>query len=205
MMMFTEKELSGESAIEACAVAQARIPAELGVWLFILLDMCIFALYFWVYLWDKSAHPDQFLLGQATLDQNFGALNTVLLLTSSYFAAAAVRAARVGDLKVYRLNIKLTMTLGVGFLAVKTIEYSQKFEAGLHIATNEFYRYYFAFTGLHLVHVIIGLSFLSYLLFSIRTPEQLRAKIPSVEGGGLYWHMVDLLWIVLFTLIYLVP
>lgn len=186
-------------------LAEKRIPAEIGLWLFVLADMCIFAVYFWVFIWQKSVYPEQFMQGQATLNQSLGALNTIILLTSSYFVASAVHAARQKKIDRYLRCIKLTMVCGFGFLIVKAVEYSEKFAAGFHIATNEFYTYYFAFTGFHMLHVIIGLSLLSYLLFSIRTDEQAGTHIAHIEGGALYWHMVDLLWVVLFALIYLVP
>lgn len=182
----------------------ARIPGELGLWIFLLADMSIFALYFWVFIWNQSLHPEQFLLGQASLNQYLGALNTVILLSSSYFAAMAVHAVRGQNLAGFRRNIQLTIICGLAFLLVKAIEYGEKFDAGLHIASNEFYSFYFAFTGIHMVHVVIGLSLLSYMLFSFRTEEQIRQKMANIEGTVLYWHMVDLLWVVLFSLIYLV-
>lgn len=180
-------------------------PAEIGVWLFIFADMCIFATYFGVHLWEKSLHPAQFSQGQATLSTNLGGLNTLILLISSYFVVQAVHSARKLSLANYRRCLKLTIYCGLAFLCVKTFEYSEKIAAGLHIATNEFYRNYFAFTGFHLIHVIIGLCFLGWLLFSVTTSEQVKINIRNVEGIGLYWHMVDLLWVVLFALIYLVP
>lgn len=179
-------------------------PAEIGVWVFILADMCIFAMYFGVFAWEKYLFPEQFALGQGTLNQNFGALNTVVLLVSSYFMASAVHSAREGLLVKYRYLLKMTLALGSVFLLVKGFEYTEKISAGFHIASNEFYRNYFAFTGFHLIHVLLGMSFLIWLL-SFRDENILREKQSTIEGVGLYWHMVDLLWVVLFVLIYLVP
>ncbi|MDP7068779.1 MAG: cytochrome c oxidase subunit 3 [Acidimicrobiales bacterium] len=184
---------------------EQRSPVEVGVWIFILADMCVFAMYFGVFAWDKHLHPEQFVQGQATLNNGFGALNTIVLLISSYFMASAVHAARAQKIEVYARLIRLTIVCGSAFLVVKTAEYTEKISAGFHIASNEFYRNYFSFTGFHMVHVIVGLSFVTYLLFSIRTSEQVRANASFIEGVGLYWHMVDLLWVVLFSLIYLVP
>jgi len=181
----------------------ARIPGELGLWIFLLADMSIFALYFWVFIWNQSLHPEQFLQGQASLNHSLGLLNTVILLSSSYFAAMAVHGARGQNLDSFRRNIQLTIACGAGFLLVKAIEYGEKFSAGLHIASNEFYSYYFAFTGIHMVHVVIGLSLLTYMLLSFRTEAQIRQQMANIEGTVLYWHMVDLLWVVLFSLIYL--
>ncbi len=180
-------------------------PAEIGVWLFIFADMCIFAMYFGVFVWEKNLNPAIFAEGQATLSAQLGGLNTVILLISSYFAAKAVHSARVFNIDAYRRFIKLTIFCGLAFLCVKFVEYSDKFSAGFDIATNAFYRNYFSFTGFHLLHVILGLSFLAWLLFSTKTAEQLKENVKASEGVGLYWHMVDLLWVVLFSLIYLVP
>ncbi len=180
-------------------------PAEIGVWLFVFADMCIFAMYFGVFVWEKKLYPAMFEEGQETLSTEFGGLNTVVLLISSFFAAKAVHSARMLNIDAYRRFIKLTMLSGLAFLCVKFLEYSDKFSAGFDIATNEFYRNYFAFTGFHLLHVILGLSFLGWLLISVKTTEQLKGNVKASEGVGLYWHMVDLLWVVLFSLIYLVP
>lgn len=184
--------------------AQSYSPAEVGVWVFILADMCIFAMYFGVLAWEKHLFPEQFALGQGTLNQNFGALNTVVLLVSSYFMASAVHCARGGLVVRYRYLLKMTLAMGAVFLVVKGFEYSEKISAGFHIASNEFYRNYFAFTGFHLLHVIFGMSFLTWLL-SFKNESVLEEKQSTIEGVGLYWHMVDLLWVVLFVLIYLVP
>lgn len=181
------------------------IPAELGLWIFILIDMCIFALYFWVFAWGKANNAEMYTQGQATLNIFFGGFNTAVLLISSFFIATSVHAARLLDIKRFQTFLKFTILGGVIFLVVKTIEYQEKFAAGFDIVSNEFYRNYFTFTGFHLLHVIFGLGFLCYLLFVIKSEEQVRTKMLHIEGAALYWHMVDLLWVVLFSLIYLVP
>jgi len=181
------------------------IPAELGMWIFILMDLSIFALYFWVFAWGKNAHPELYAEGQANLNQIFAGLNTIALLTSSYFMATAVEAARKKDVERFTVNIKFTMSCGIIFLIIKIFEYEEKLSNGFGIVTNEFFRNYFSFTGFHLLHVIFGLGFLFYLLFGIKTKDECENKIVQIEGIGLYWHMVDLLWVVLFSLIYLAP
>jgi nitric oxide reductase NorE protein len=190
---------------ETMSTNESASPAEPGMWLFIFADMCIFATYFGVFAWDKARLPEQFINGQATLSTWMGGLNTIILLISSFFMASAVHAARAGNITRYLVLIKITMLCGLAFLVVKVFEYSAKFSAGIYLDTNVFYRDYFAFTGFHMLHVLIGMALLSYLLIFIRNPEDTRANIKPVEGIGLYWHMVDLLWVVLFALIYLVP
>lgn len=180
-------------------------PSELGVWLFVLADLCIFGLYFVVFAWDRAQHPAVFAAGQDTLDRHLGALNTVLLLVSSYFMADGVSAARAANWRNFRRSVASAMVCGMAFLLVKALEYADKFNAGLHIAADVFYRDYFSFTGFHLLHVIFGLMLLSYLIFPLRSGAPSAASTSTIESVGLYWHMVDLLWIVLFSLIYLAP
>jgi len=179
--------------------------AETGMWLFILADMCIFAMYFAVFAWDKSLHPEQFIQGQATLNNTLGGANTIILLISSFFMAKAVHAARWADTKNTARYIQLTILCGCAFLVIKAVEYSDKLNAGFNISTNEFYRDYFAFTGLHMLHVIIGLCLLVYALNFAKNDKNINSHSRYIENSGVYWHMVDLLWVVLFALIYLVP
>lgn len=179
--------------------------AETGMWLFILADMCIFAMYFGVFLHDKSLHPDQFTQGQATLNTTLGGSNTLILLLSSYFMAKTVDAARRSDIASYARHLQLTIFCGCAFLVIKTVEYHEKITAGYHVASNLFYRDYFAFTALHLFHVITGLCLLFFALQFRKHEKYFTSHARFIENTGLYWHMVDLLWIVLFTLIYLVP
>jgi nitric oxide reductase NorE protein len=185
--------------------AQIHHGAETGMWLFILADMCIFAMYFFVFAWDKSMHPEQFIQGQSTLNTRLGGANMLILLVSSFFIAKGVHAARKLDITNYLLYIRLTILCGLAFLVVKAIEYSDKFSAGYYIASNEFYRDYFAFTGLHMLHVITGLCVLVYALQFGQSGTPIKNNARFIENSGVYWHMVDLLWVVLFAYIYLVP
>ena len=146
-----------------------------------------------------------FIQGQATLNNSYGAINTLVLLISSFFMATAVHKAREANLVIYKRSLQLTLLCGLIFLCIKAIEYGEKFSAGFHIASNEFYRSYFSFTGFHMLHVVLGMAFLIYLYCTAKTPEHIKGETKTVEGIGLYWHMVDLLWVILFSLIYLVP
>ncbi len=188
------------------AIPQDRhSPSESGVWLFVFADLCIFGLYFMVFAWDKSQFPAMFAAGQDSLNKAYGAVNTVLLLFSSYFVATAVNAARTEKAELFRRQFSLAILCGVTFVCVKSLEYSEKFQAGFHLASNSFYRDYFSFTGFHLLHVLFGLMLLTYVRISASAASGTRLKLQTIEGVGLYWHMVDLLWIILFSLIYLAP
>ncbi len=177
---------------------------ETGIWVFLLFDLSIFALYFWIFAWDKTQLPEQFAAGQATLNTAYGAFNTLALLISSYFIANAVQKARLNDVTAVKRNLILTILCGITFLVVKCVEYADKFKAGHYIDSNVFYRDYFAFTGFHMLHVFIGLILLGYILFESQRTDYLKDNTNFLVGSSLYWHMVDLVWVVLFSLIYLV-
>jgi nitric oxide reductase NorE protein len=181
-----------------------RIPGEEGVWIFILGDICVFAVFFTYYLVQRSKHVDLFDLAQSTLNKNFGAVNTVFLLISSLFVVLAVRAMRVAERILAQRLIVGAFLCGVAFIIVKVFEYSERIAAHQIPTTNSFYLLYFVLTGLHLFHLIIGLGVLTALFFLARTADLSKHQWAFFEGGACFWHMVDLLWLVLFPLIFLI-
>lgn len=181
-----------------------HVPGEEGAWIFILGDMCVFAVFFSVYLTQRSHDPALFAHAQDTLNRNFGALNTILLLVSSLFVVLAVRAVRLPSLRnVAPRLILAAFACGAGFVVVKAFEYHEKIAAGVTPATNDFYMYYFVLTGLHLFHLVIGLAVLIVLWRFSKKPALSKHQMAFFEGGACFWHMVDLLWIVLFPLLFL--
>jgi nitric oxide reductase NorE protein len=181
------------------------VPGEPGIWVLIFGDMTVFAVLFGVYLHARSADPQLFAESQDSLNRSAGAFNTVVLLTSSLLVVFAVQA--------YRDPVRRHMTprllfggavVGGLFVVVKAFEYYEKFDAGLFPNTNDFFMYYFVLTGLHLVHVVIGLVVLVVLSRLARAPEASPTRMAFLEGGACFWHMVDLLWIVIFPLLFLV-
>jgi nitric oxide reductase NorE protein len=190
-------------ALEARPVSSAHIPGEAGIWIFILGDMLVFALFFSVYVFYRGQNPELYLQSQATLNSNYGAINTLLLLTSSWFVVLAVNAARKNLRKPALTLFALGWLCGAGFAAVKVIEYSEKIQAGIGLTTNDFYMYYFILTGLHFFHVLIGLVLLLFLCGIARRGISKPGDVVLLEGGASYWHMVDVLWIILFPLLYL--
>jgi nitric oxide reductase NorE protein len=182
---------------------QARhIPGEAGVCVFIMGDMLIFGLFFAVFCFYRGQQPELFTQSQQLLNVHYGALNTLLLLTSSWFVVMAVNAVRK-QLRVQAMRLfVLAFACGAGFSLVKIIEYREKIEAGLYLTSNDFFMYYYIFTGLHFVHVIIGMLLLAFVILKLRAPSQ-PEEISFFEVAASYWHMVDVLWIILFPLIYL--
>jgi nitric oxide reductase NorE protein len=191
------------SPLPSSTISPVRVPGELGMWIFLLGDMCIFAVIFGSFAHDRAADLELFRASQAALDRNLGALNTLLLLTSSWFVALGVRAAhRRLDRLVPRL-FALGFACGLGFAVVKLFEYRDKLAAGLTPVTNDFFMYYFVATGIHFLHLLIGLGLLAFLAAHSRPASAEGPSLAWIEGGACYWHMVDLLWIILFPLLYL--
>lgn len=184
-----------------------RIPGELGVWMFVAGDLIVFSLFFVLITLGQSEQAEIFSQSRATLDLEAGVLNTVLLLTGSWFAAIGVDKAREqatgngsGNGSGY---FSLAILCGLGFVANKAVEWSDKISAGLNPATNDFYMYFFVFTGIHLLHVIVGLGVLVLIRAVSRRHPISPSDIRTIESGAIFWHLVDLLWIVLFALLYL--
>lgn len=190
----------------ATAVRRARkVPGEVGTWVFILGDMTVFAVLFATYLYYRAEDPGQFAAAQQELNQTFGAVNTLLLLLSSLLVVAAVRAVRrgSGDRIAPRL-VAGAMACGLAFSALKIVEYQDKIADGHTPASEDFFLYYFVLTGMHWFHLLIGLGVLTALLVLTRKPALSDRQLSFVEGGACFWHMVDMLWIVLFPLLYFV-
>lgn len=183
------------------ATRTRHIPGEEGIWAFIFGDLVIFAVFFLTFIFYRGENPELYASQQALLSDGLGLLNTLLLLTSSLFMAQAVRVARHGGAQLPGL-LAAVIVCGLGFVGVKVIEWGSKIQDGITLNTNEFFTFYYMFTGIHLVHVLIGLAVLVWLfLRSLREPAS--GMIGVLESGGAFWHLVDLLWVVLFALLYL--
>jgi nitric oxide reductase NorE protein len=186
------------------SAAARHIPGEPGVWIFILGDMTVFAIFFATYLYYRGQQKALFQAGQHTLVQAYGVINTLLLLTSSLLVVVGVRALRTERSRVASVTFAGAILCGLGFCAMKAVEWGEKLSAGITPATNNFYMYYFVLTGLHFFHLLLGLGVLTFLLRTALRGPLTGRRMAFVEGGACFWHMVDLLWIVLFPLLYLV-
>jgi nitric oxide reductase NorE protein len=180
------------------------MPGEEGIWIFIFGDMLVFSLFFVTYLYYRGQNATVFAASQLHLNQAFGVINTFFMLTSSWFVATAVQTARKGPSTKTPACFALAFFCGLGFVVVKYFEYSEKIRAGITPNSNDFYMYYYVFTGIHLMHVIIGMGVLAFLARISRVASFNERTIRNLESGGSFWHVVDLLWIVLFALFYLV-
>ena len=190
--------------------APTHLPGEEGTWIFIFGDMTVFALLFGVYLSARGADPALFNASQQHLSQSWGAVNTLLLLSSSLLVVTAIRALRYGIPHIAPKLIAGAFACGVGFAVVKYFEWGGHLSDGFKPATNDFWMYYYVLTGLHFFHLLIGMGLLTFIFFQARkvsdAPKQFMEprRFAFVEGAACFWHMVDLLWIVLFPLLYLV-
>ncbi|HSP99987.1 MAG TPA: cytochrome c oxidase subunit 3 family protein [Candidatus Dormibacteraeota bacterium] len=194
---------------------QQHDASTLGMWVFLAQEVMFFGGLFTTYVVYRTAFPEAFHAGSHELDITLGAFNTVVLLTSSLTMALSVHAAQVSRRGMLIVNLILTLILGSVFLGVKVIEYAAKFEhhlvPGPHFqfhgadATNAqlFFSLYFAMTGLHALHMIVGAGLLLVLIARSWQGMFNRNYYTPVEMVGLYWHFVDLIWIFLFPLLYL--
>ncbi|MGV0849056.1 cytochrome c oxidase subunit 3 family protein [Mycolicibacterium phlei] len=178
---------------------KTALPGDVDMWVMVLGDLIIFGGYFVVYMIYRAMNPAEFLAAQQHLSINLGVLNTVILLTSSWFVARSVLAARCGDHAGAVRLIYAGGVCGVLFMLVKGYEWYAKITAG-QTNSQMFYSFYYVLTGVHLVHVLIGLIVLGVLVRELRNPGRRRPTL--VESGAVYWHMVDLLWVVIFGLLY---
>jgi cytochrome c oxidase subunit 3 len=207
---------------------QQREAGTLGMWVFLVTEIMFFGGMFLAYTLYRSKYPEAFAIASNHLDIKLGAINTAVLIFSSFTMAMAVFSTQVGKRRAQFTYLVLTIILGLAFLGVKAVEYYEKYEDHLipgslipgnpfnpnpdamHLTqgvsmqhVQMFYWIYFAMTGMHALHMIIGVGLLSVLLyFSVKGRYSPEYHNP-VEVVGLYWHFVDIIWIFLFPLLYL--
>jgi cytochrome c oxidase subunit 3 len=201
---------------------QQKEAGTIGMWVFLLTEIMFFGGLFLAYIIYRAKYPDGFAIASNTLDVRLGGLNTVVLIVSSLTMAMAVHSAQIGKQKKLIIYLVLTLILGCVFLGVKAVEYEHKIATGLfpaewtynwnehHSAKAEyatqahiFIWIYFAMTGLHALHMVIGAGMLLFLIYFAWRGKYSPAYYAPVELGGLYWHFVDIVWIFLFPLLYL--
>lgn len=194
-----------EAATQVSNRRREHIPGEVGIWMFISGDLFLFSFLFFLFLQYRSGQLAVFGEAQRHLSQSFGLINTLLMLTSSWLVASGVQAARRGQLRITIACLAMAFGCGAGFIVVKYFEYTREIRAGYTLNSNDFFMFYYSYTGIHLIHVIIGLGVLGTLIGYIRSAGPSgEVKIRYLESGATFWHLVDLLWIVLFALLYLV-
>ena len=204
---------------------QQRDAASLGMWLFLATEIMFFGGMFLAYLVYRSWYYNEFAAGSRSLDIYLGTINTAVLICSSLTVALGVRAAQMGNRKLLVILLLLTIAFGFAFLAIKGVEWYQKYEEHhipgrtfnaddlvrdypqIHIDQRPeqiYFSLYFAMTGLHALHMIIGVGIFVFLTYHAWKGRYGPKYYTPVEIGGLYWHFVDIVWIYLFPLLYLI-
>ncbi|MER6083044.1 cytochrome c oxidase subunit 3 [Streptomyces sp. NPDC001833] len=178
-----------------------HVPGEPGLWVFLLGDMIMFSVFFGFIAVLHGRYPRMFRASQQALHPDLGLLNTLLLLIASALVARGLRQLRSGR---PARTLPWALLCALGFAAVKGSEYALVIRGGHTPSSNAFFMYYFVFTGIHLAHLAIGIGALTVLIVLSRRPALSRGQLLVAEGAAAYWHMVDLLWLVLFPLFYLV-
>lgn len=190
--------------------------AKLGVWLFLCTEILMFGGLFVGYLIFHSLYPEMFAEGAKQLDWRLGATNTVVLLASSFTMAAGIHYAQKNDRKKSMMMLGITVACGVIFMIIKYIEYTHKLHLGFapgkffhaehaeHANLALYFSFYFLMTGLHGSHVLVGMGLIIWVMIRTAKGEFSSEFYTPVEGVGLFWHLVDLIWIYLFPLLYLV-
>jgi cytochrome c oxidase subunit 3 len=187
--------------------------AKLGMWLFLFTEILLFGGLFLLYSAYRARYPLDFHTGGQHLNVFIGVANTVILLTSSLTVAVAISAIQRGNRKLAMLGLGITIAFGLLFLVNKYIEWMQEIRKGiypngpallkLHDGEKIFYGLYYSMTGLHGLHVLAGLIALSITLDFVRREKITSADYGKLENVGLYWHLVDVIWIFLLPLLYL--
>jgi cytochrome c oxidase subunit 3 len=198
---------------------QQKDASTLGMWIFLITEIMFFGGMFLAYTYYRSLYPEIFAVASTSLNVYVGAVNTVVLLCSSLTMVLAVRASQLGDKKGIVLFLILTLILGGVFLGVKAFEWHEKFVEhhipgpGFHLEgipdsaqghAQLFFSLYFAMTGLHALHMVIGVGILLTLIVWAHRGRYSADYMTPVDLAGLYWHFVDIIWIYLFPLLYLI-
>jgi cytochrome c oxidase subunit 3 len=197
--------------------AQQREASTLGMWVFLVTELMFFGGMFLAYTVYRSLYPASFAHASITLSAPIGALNTAVLLCSSLTMVLAVRAAQMGNRKLIITFLILTILLGTVFLGIKGYEWHEKFVEhhvpgpSFHLEGEQyqgpaqlFFTLYFAMTGLHALHMVIGIGILTVLIIQTYGRKFTPEYYSPIDVGGLYWHFVDIVWIYLFPLLYLI-
>ena len=179
-------------------------PGNPAVWVFVLSEMSEFAFFFIVFLVVKLLHPELFSAGPAQLNTAAGLANTLLLITSSWFVANAVKATKSGQREKTMGWLALTIAAGLLYCAIKYLEYIWNVEHGISARTNIFFALYYYLAFNHLLHVLIGICVIGWALLQSSLGVYDSENHQGLESAATYWHMIDLVWILLFPMLYIV-
>lgn len=190
--------------------------SKMGMWIFLATEILMFGGLFVAYIIYRAWYPELYLEASKELDTFWGAVNTFVLIGSSLTVAMAIRSAQMNQIKGIIYNLYITVGLALTFMVIKFFEYTHKFEKGIfpgkyyaydgleHEKANIFFSIYYLMTGLHGIHVTIGIGLMIWLIYKAKKNVLHSGYYTPVEITGLYWHLVDIIWIFLFPLLYLI-
>ena len=202
-----DARINAPAAVAAAAPelsSAPRLAGDLAIWFFILAELLAFGVFFAAYAFTRANNLELFDAEQQALNRGAGALNTVLLLTASYFVVRAVQAAERAASAQSARWLLAAIGCGLGFVIVKLNEYSAAFEHGISLSSSPFHMFYLSLTFFHFMHVILGLVILTALWNGARRGRYHAGDMNGMESGAAYWHMVDLVWLILFPLVYVI-
>jgi len=180
------------------------LPGDFAIWIFILAELAVFGLLFATYSIVRMNNLEMFAEGHAHLNRVAGLINTIALITSSYFVVLAVNAIKIGNSKHCCRWLLAALATGGIYVGVKGWEYSETIAAGYDLSTNSFYMFYYFLTFFHFAHVLLGMVILGTVAWNAHKRRYSIEDHYGVETGASYWHMIDLVWIVLFPLVYVI-
>lgn len=178
-------------------------PGGILMWIIIFLELITFGMALVALANYGREQPEVFHESRLQLNLAYGTINTIILLTSGLFMATAVHLFKEKNIRKSSLYFKLTMLGGVVFILLKSFEYYHKIEAGISLETNIFFTFYWLLTGFHLIHVAMGLVILGWTRYGI-TKIDSDTQVEDVEACAAFWHMCDLIWLILFPVLYLI-
>jgi len=191
------------STVMQAGKRERLLPGLNGIWVFVILDLTFFAVFFLSYLLERASRVELFNTSQESLNVPLGLINMIVLLTSSWFVAMAVAAVREAQTRRAVRLLYAGAGLGAVFVLIKLFEYFEKLQVGISPLTNEFFMFYFSLTFFHFLHVLVGLLVLTRLARRYQAGLYRPGQVYGLETAAVYWHMVDLLWIMLFPLLYM--
>lgn len=177
-------------------------PGGILLWIIIFLELITFGMGIIAFVYYGKQDSELFHLSKLNLNKTIGVINTLLLLTSGFFMAESVKGIRHLNLQKTKSYLQLTMMGGLLFTILKGIEYFQKIQAGITLDTNLFYTFYWLLTGFHLAHIVVGMIIL-YFMYHQLTKKIATVDVDDFEASAAFWHMCDLIWLLLFPVLYL--
>jgi nitric oxide reductase NorE protein len=196
-MTATEDVFTGPQVEEA-----EHIPGGGDMWFFVVFESLVFTSYFCVYLYYRTQHEQAFLREQSALTLPLGIVETILLLTSSWAIARCVQETRAARYRSAQWYALATAGLGVAFLGCKVAEWVRLIGDGHTFTSSEFMQHFFFLTGMHAIHLLIGFVVLGVIVLQLADPQ--RRSHQTIETCSTYWHTVDLFWVLIFALLYIV-